>query len=272
MRGLKRFLKSGWLLLGVALIPAVAVAATGSLSHAYQANGQINPGEVVSFVAGKSGYVQAAHANDGARVAGVAISDHGSLLAIDPSTGSVQVAVSGSAPTLVSTLNGPIKVGDQVSVSPLGGLGMKADPASGWSIVGVAQTAFNSSTSGASSREVTKNGGGKTSVSVGYARLSLTLGADINGGGLQLNRLQELFKNFAGRTISTARIVVAIVVTTMALLALSVLMYASIQGSLVALGRNPLAKFSIFRSLRSIFGVSLLILAIAALTDVFLLR
>lgn len=260
------------LALSLLLIPAMASAASGSLSHAYQASGQINPGDVVSFVAGKSGYVQAAQAEDGVRVAGVAISDQGSLLAIDPTTGTVQVAVSGSAPTLVSTLNGPIKVGDQVSVSPVGGLAMKADPNSGWTIVGVAQTAFDSDSSGASTRQVTKNGGGKTTISVGYARLSLTIGASSTGGGQKLSRLQELFKNFGGKTISTARIVVALVTTVLALLALSVLLYASIHGSLIALGRNPLAKFSIFRSLRSVFGVSLLIVLIAALTDVFLLR
>jgi hypothetical protein len=121
----------------------MASAASGSLSHAYQASGQINSGDVVSFVAGKSGYVQAAQAEDGVRVAGVAISDQGSLLAIDPTTGTVQVAVSGSAPTLVSTLNGPIKVGDQVSVSPVGGLAMKADPTSGWTFVGGPKTAFD---------------------------------------------------------------------------------------------------------------------------------
>jgi hypothetical protein len=81
-----------------------------------------------------------------------------------------------------------------------------------------------------------------------------------------------LFKNFGGKTTSTARIVVALVTTVLALLALSVLLYASIHGSLIALGRNPLAKFSIFRSMRSVYGVSLLIVLIAALTDVFLLR
>jgi hypothetical protein len=84
--------------------------------------------------------------------------------------------------------------------------------------------------------------------------------------------LQELFKNFGGKTISTARIVVALLVTMMALLSLSVLLYASIHGSLIALGRNPLAKFSIFRGLRSIFAVSFLIIVIAGLTDMFLLR
>ncbi len=82
-----------------------------------------------------------------------------SLLAVDETDGGVQVATSGNAKALVSTVNGDIAVGDQIGVSPFNGVGMKAAPGS--RVIGLAQTAFKTGAKGASNQEVTDKSMGR---------------------------------------------------------------------------------------------------------------
>ncbi len=49
------------------------------------------------------------------------------------------------------------------------------------------------------------------------------------------------------------------------MLALITLIYASIYGSIVSIGRNPLAKYAVFRTLGSVLGLAALTAAISCL-------
>ncbi len=211
--------------------------------------------------------------SNGSRILGVALASSDSLLAVDPTTGLVQVAISGNVNTLVSTLNGAIKVGDQVGVSPFGGIGMRSMPGS--HVVGVAQTAFASGSAGASNESVKNKAGQTRKIQVGYIRLSIAIGTSGsagNGGGAQLNFLQKLIKSLTGHTISTIRILLSIVVTGISLVSLVTLIYASIYGSIISIGRNPLAQHAVFRTLTSVMIMAILTIAIACITIFYLLH
>lgn len=121
-----------------------ASSATADISHAYYSTDNIVAGSVVSLNPQKSDYVQLANTDNGSRVVGVAVKSNSSLLALDPSSATVQVAIEGGVNTLVSTINGNINIGDEISASPFNGVGMKA-PA-GSHVIGIAQQSLNSST------------------------------------------------------------------------------------------------------------------------------
>jgi hypothetical protein len=84
--------------------------------------------------------------------------------------------------------------------------------------------------------------------------------------------LQRAIQAVTGRTIPTSRIVISIAVALIALLTLITLIYASIYGSIMSIGRNPLAKYAVFRTLGSVIGLALLVSIISALIIFFLLR
>jgi hypothetical protein len=248
-----------------------ASAASANISHSYKGPNTIQSGSIVSLDSTQTDYVVPSNTLNGSQVLGVVVNSSDSLLAVDAQNGLLQVATSGTVSVLVSTLGGDIKVGDQVSVSPFNGVGMKA--VAGSYVVGLAQTNFSSTTPG-SRTEVVKDTKGKSqTIAVGYVRMSIAIGSGATlGNDSQLTALQKFAKSLTGHTVSTPRIILSLIITLVASLALIVLIYASIYGSIVSIGRNPLAKFAVFRTLRSVLGMAFLTAGIASITIFFLLR
>lgn len=250
---------------------APAGASSANISRSYQGSGDIVNGSVVSLDPKRSDYVQPANTTNGPRLLGVAVASDDSLLAVDSTPGDVQVATSGSASVLVSDLGGDIKVGDQISVSPFNGVGMKA--AVGSRVLGLAQTTFDKNVTGASRRTVTDKSGKQSQISVGFARVTIAVGGNANDPAYEnLNDLQRFARSITGRTVSTPRIIISLVVVAVSLLALITLVYASIYSSIISIGRNPLAKYAVFRTLGSVLGMAALTTLVASVTVYLLLR
>ncbi len=257
------------MLLGLAPVGA----SSANISHSYQANNSIKDNSIVSLDSNQSGYVVPANVDNGSQLLGVAVAGNNSLIAVNAAPGApgkVQVATTGTVTALVSTLNGDIKVGDLVAVSPFNGVGMKAEPGS--RVIGLAQTAFSGGTEGATTEAVKTKDGQRHTVKVGYLRLNIAVGINASALGDNLNGLQRVTQSITGHTVPTARIIISLAVAIIALLALITLVYASIYGSIVSIGRNPLAKYAVFRTLGSVLGLALLTSVIAGLTIFFLLR
>jgi hypothetical protein len=245
-------------------------ATSANISHSYIAADSIQDGSLVSLDSSKTGYVELANTDNGQQLIGVAVANDNSLLAVDPSSNKVQVATSGTTDILVSNVNGPIKVGDQISVSPFDGVGMKAT--AGSHVIGVAQTSFNSSTNGATVEHVVDKAGKTASIMAGYIQLGIDIGTGSAENGNQLNGLQEFSQNLTGHAVSTARVIVSMIVAIVAFLALITLIYASIYGGIIAIGRNPLAKYAIFHGLAYVMAMVAVITIVASATVFLLLR
>lgn len=274
---MRRQPRAGWLLtglvclIGVFMVARVA-AATANLSHAYHASTDLRKGALVSLDPSRANTVQLANTNNAARLLGVAVSTNDSLLAVETSNGLAQIATSGTANALVSTLNGEIAVGDQIAVSPFDGIGMKAAPGS--RVIGLAQIAFKMGTPGAGRQSVTDRSGHKYQIAIGYVPVEIAIATDSpgNSAGAQLNSLQKVAASLTGRTIPTVRLLISLAVAIVALATLLMLVYAAIYGSIISVGRNPLAKHAIFRSLRGVISMILLIGVVASSTIYFLLK
>lgn len=257
--------------LAIYLLSALAMASASSdnISQSYQASTSIRNGSIVSLDPGRPGYVQLADIDNGSRLLGVAVGVNDSLLAVDSGPGKVQVATSGDALTMVSTLDGNIGVGDQVAVSPFGGIGMKALPGS--QIIGLAQTAFSGGAD-AISRQVTDRQGHTSTIKVGYVRVSIAIGSSTLDPNANLNSLQRIARGVSGRTVSTFRVIVSLGVAMIGIVTLITLIYASIYGSIIATGRNPLAREAIFHTLLSVVGLATLTALLSGFTIFLLLK
>ena len=262
---------------GVALFILIGLtpagASSANISHSYSTSASIINGSLVSLDPLHSNFVVPANSGNGQQLLGVAVAINDSLLAVDPSnnSGVVQVATSGQANTLVSDVNGDINVGDQISVSPFNGVGMKASPGS--HVIGLAQTAFSRASTATTAENVTDKSGKSTQVLVGYVKLGIAIGtASTQGSDQQLNQLQKAAKAISGHDVSTARAFISLLIAVVAIVALITLIYASIYGGVISIGRNPLAKYAVFRSLGSVMVMVILMASIAGTTIFFLLR
>lgn len=248
-------------------------ASSANISKSYKADGSIANGSLVSLDGDKSDYVQPANSNNAARLLGVAVASQDSLLAVDATAGNVQVATSGTASVLVSDLNGDIKVGDQITVSPFDGVGQK-QTGSG-RVIGLAQTGFSAQTDGATTQTVTDTAGKKRTIHLGFTRVNIGAGisnSSVAAGNEQLNALQKLVKSITGHTVSTWRAAIALIIVLVAATALISLTYAAIYGSIISVGRNPLGAPAVFRTLRSVLAMTLITALVAGISVYFLLH
>jgi hypothetical protein len=147
---------------------------------------------------------------------------------------------------------------------------MKAVPGS--RVIGLAQSTLNSSTQNVTAEQVTDKNGNKNQIQVGYVRISISTGINTAGNSNSLGTLQRLAQSITGHSVSNVRIALCLIVVLFALVSLTVLIYASIHGSIIAIGRNPLAKFSIFRTLGSTLVLAMLTAGLACVAIFALLQ
>lgn len=247
---------------------APASASSANISHSYRAAGNIPDGSIVSLDPARSDYIQPSNTDNGSRLLGVAVASNDSLIAVDAGSGTVQVATSGTASVLASTLDGDINVGDQVAVSPFAGIGMKG--LSGARVIGLAQTALNNRSSGLTTQQVKDRKGKTTSVKIGYVQVSIAIGTDTSDSNL--TALQRLVKGMTGHVVSTFKIVTSLAVLIVAVVVMGTLVYASIYGGIVSVGRNPLGKSAVARTLMWVMALGAVTMVVSGGTIFLLLQ
>jgi len=249
---------------------SAASGAAGNISYGFNASTRPTLGSLVSLDSKQSNSISLADTSNATKLLGVVVSGNDSGIAVGVASNTVQVATSGTAQTLVSNINGDIKTGDWVGVSPFSGIGIKAMPNS--MAVGIAQAGFNDSSKGTVTEKVTAKSGVSSEIRVGYIPVNIAVTNTNQITSANQNVIQKIVKTLTGHTVPTIRIVLSLIIAISALVILVTLIYASIYGSIVSVGRNPLAKYFIFRALSRVIAMAMLTAVIAGLAIYFLLR
>ncbi|MFI5240650.1 MAG: hypothetical protein ACHQUB_02990 [Candidatus Saccharimonadia bacterium] len=244
-----------------------AEASQVNISQGYTVSGSVVEGTLVSNDQNAANTVVPANSGNGDSLVGVVVQNSESLLSVNSSGNQTQVATSGVAYALVSTINGDIKAGDRVSASPIDGIGMKADP--GTRILGVAQTAI-ASASDLTSLAVKDKNGQPTTVKVGHilVLVDVSFYGNTSGGansGIPAV-LQNISNTIAGKPVSTARVIISGLLLIIALVISVSLVYSAVRNSIVSIGRNPLSQPAVRKGLAQVLvfvGVILLVTLIS---------
>jgi len=251
----------GWLVVGGWVLSAGPVLA--ALSVGYPAHSNIPAGTIVSLANDGSNGVVIADQTSLARTIGVVVAPDQSSLSLGAATGQVQVVTSGLASVFVTTANGNIKSGDPIALSTIAGVGDKATTSG--RIIGIAAAAFSDATPGVQSATV-GSGASKRQVSLGEVEIQV----GVNSYSVQtpisgvLGAAQNIANTVSGKSVAVVRLYVAAFILLIAVVCSTVLIYSAVRSSIIAVGRNPLSRKAVFRSLAQIMLVVILILAVAA--------
>jgi len=248
--------------------------AYGDVSRAFSASNSASlvAGDLAS-TAGDGSEVAAANMQNGNRLVGVVVDSSQTSLALESSAPEsvVQVVLSGNAEAYVTTLGGDIHAGDAISVSPVSGFGMRAGQ--GLRIVGIAQADVTSTTPGVHALYIKDARGISRTVYMGAVPIVVGVGSGAVAASAGLSSsLQSLATVVAGHQVSTLQATLSFIIVVISVGALMALIYGAIHAGIVAIGRNPLALWSILRSVLQILGMGLLIAAVAAVALYFTLR
>lgn len=251
---------------------APAQAAAAPISQGYSAKETIADGSLVSLITGEAATIATASVDRRDALLGISISPSKSLIAYGDNENKVQVVTEGTASLLVSTANGEIHTGDSLTISPISGVAMRASTAG--KVVGIAQQDFTSQDDSSKQKvEISDSKGGKQTVQVGR------IDADIKvqdwyppneQNSPVMNGLRGFLANIVGKPVSNTQALLAIGVVVLALLASGIILYSSISSSIYSIGRNPLSKGIIRRSLFIMIGLAIIVV-IGAGSAVFLI-
>lgn len=261
--------RRGFAFIGLNLIALVTISllaitsSANAISQGFFAQEDLASGTLVSLKESGTETIVVPAELEYNNIAGVIVNKKDTTVALSDDENQVQVTTNGIANLYVTDLYGDIKVGDPIGISPIRGVGAKA--ISNGKIVGVAQTNFDVakaertvSVQKANGESVeTKVGSVLVAVQIGYYAVSAVDGQKATG-------LQQLGSSLAGKEVSAVKVFIALIIALTGTIAAAVILYAGVKSGFTAVGRNPLARLSIFRGLKriSIFSLSIFIIAL----------
>ncbi len=248
---------------GVAALSSSARA--DSVIQGYKSQGSMQPGFLVALVKNTQDTVQPAPAKDSSQIFGVVVDPSDAPVTLNRQVdGQVFVATSGNYAVLVTTEKGAIKAGDYLSVSSTDGLATKAT-ADQKAIIGQAIEAFDGKKGAITT--VGNYGVGKISVNID-PRKNPVVANDVSAPSF----LKKVGQAVAGKTVSATRIYLALIFLMAAVVLSMTLLWASVRGGMIALGRNPLNKSGIMNSMFKVVTAAVMVFLIGLFGVYLLLR
>ncbi len=195
------------------------------------------------------------------RIVGVVTTPGNELVTLASGTNNIYVQTAGEVVAFVSDVNGNIKKGDMLTMSPLRGILMKAEDSSA-AIVGIALEDLDIDTA----EKVTVNGSDQGKVPVGQISINLASGISSSGVEERSNTtLSALGRTLVGRDVADLRVVAALIIFLIVLVVEGGIIYGAISSSIIALGRNPMAHRIIVREIFKVAAIALTVLILGVL-------
>lgn len=230
------------------LFVAAPLHAVAIISQNYQTESSIPVGAIVSLNDGSTDTVSKASTKTVEALIGVVIDAGSAFISLtrEPDA-EVQVATSGIVQVFASDINGPIKRGDQITASPIVGVGMKAT--NNIRVVGIAQSDLDLN-SGKHEKYKDFDGTEKETL-IGQVPILVNVSYFFKEPERTLipSALQNLANALAGKQVDTLPIILAAAVFIIMLIVVVSIIYSMIRSSIISVGRNPLSQSAIYRDL-----------------------
>ncbi|GAC1391572.1 MAG: hypothetical protein NVSMB46_04600 [Candidatus Saccharimonadales bacterium] len=182
------------------------------------------------------------------------------------------IATTGQYDALVSTQNGPVATGDFITVSAIDGIGAKASSKEPY-VLGRAIEAFDGKTKVVSTIDQKDSSGHSQTLALGRVKVSIVVARNplLKGAVPDLPEfLRKATDAIAGKPVNAAKAYIGVVIFIVSTVIAGSLMYSGIKSAIISIGRNPLSKKSIFRSMTQVILTGLIIF-ISGIFGVYLL-
>jgi hypothetical protein len=254
-------------------------AATSSVAQTYDAAPSVLPGMLVRLdpsASAKSSVIPLTSSSLD-KMLGVVIPASGSPIVITPQSSTNQqvvVADSGRYSVLVSDENGPIKTGDQLTISSISGVAMKASRFQS-QIIGQSEASFNGYTNVLGTEPLQNSNGRIFKEAIGSIAVNVSLGSNPNYQPTKSILPQFVIttaSKIANKQVNTLHIVLAALALVLAAFIAASLLFGGASSRITAIGRNPLAKRSVARALLSVVSFGLMVFVAGLLIAYLIIR
>ncbi len=260
-------------LLTLVFLTQVGPISAQTITQGYNSDKPLQRATIVSLTEDDSLKVEAATLDNIDRLHGVVVGRGDATFLLTAEEEQVLVSTNGRFEAFVSNENGAIEPGDFITISRVSGIGMRAGEAEP-TLIGKANGSFNGEEGVLSTTDITVGGAtqqvaiGRIQIDIGVSGNPLYKPTKANVPGF----LEKLAENIAQKPVSPSRIYLAMFVFFAAGVVAGVLLYSGIKSSVISVGRNPLSKKSITKSLMQIILTAVIILLLGIFGVYLLLR
>lgn len=246
----------------VIIAPLMLIGSVYAIARGYNTNDQgLQTGMVVALSLDNNSSapsVERANQDSGQRVVGIVTTNEESLVTVGSSASKVLVESEGQVDGYVSDINGKVQKGDQLVLSPLKGVLMKGVTGTPGTIVAIAADTVTAT----SSYPYVDNG--KTlKTDIGKIKVNLNhTGVQNNGSSSSDSPLARIGRAVTGKEVGEVRVLIAMIIFIIVLIAEGSILYGAISSAVTALGRNPLARKIIRGELFRVILVALVVLGV----------
>jgi hypothetical protein len=240
-------------ILGVFLMGSTAMA--DNVVQGYKSKGDVETGFLVALVKDNPDTVEAVPAGAASRIFGVVVDPSGAPLTLNRQV---------QGPVFVSTERGAIRQGDYLSISSTAGIAANVTGSQS-SIIGQALENFDGK-----KNAITKVGNaqvGKILVNIDPRKNPIATN-DVFVPGF----LKTVGQAIAGKPVSAQRIYLSLIFLIAAVALATVLLWASVRGGMIAMGRNPLNRGHILNSMFKVVSAAVMVFLIGLFGVYLLLR
>lgn len=254
---IKNTLMSMIALFFVVLVTTSSAIAQGAVSQEVFDSDTVPVGTVVSLTDGDLRQVSLANIKNSEYLFGVVTIPGSTLAEIGTADEGRPVANAGDVSVVVSTINGDISEGDILGVSAISGVAALADTRQTSTVLGVASGDFSANSPGARAVTTTLENGETSTATIGTIVVRLA----INDFYVQTTEDDSLLRSFGerfvGREVSTTQAIFAAAIVLASIIVGGMMMWNSVRGGFISIGRNPLAGNAVFNGLYYVTIISL---------------
>ncbi len=261
-------------LLTLLIIAHVSPVNAQTITQGYSSDSPIQRATIVSLAVDNAKKVEPTSFDNDERMHGVVVSANDAPFTLSTEEEKTFVATKGRFEAFVSNENGVVQAGDYITISRVGGIGMKAGVSEPY-IIGKAISSFDGETGVLSTTEIDDNGTpkkvaiGRVQIDVGVSGNPLLRPTRANLPGF----LERAAETVAGKSpVNPLRIYISMIILFVSAAVSGILLYSGVRSSLISIGRNPLSKKSITRSLLQVIMTSIIILLLGIFGVYLLLR
>jgi hypothetical protein len=252
-----------FIVFGLVALVGIRTVSVGAIARGYtSADAGLKVGMVAALTNDSSvgeSQVERATQENTRQIIGVVTNVDDSLVTVASSSAKVLIETEGEVSAYVSDMGGEVTKGSLLAVSPVKGVLMKVSQDSGFSVVGVASEEAATKTD--SIFYEIEDGGSKETVKITKIMINLNRAGSGNGNSVD-SSLARLGKAIVGKEVSEIRVVLALILFLIVLLAEGAIMYGAVSSAITALGRNPLARNAIRREMVRILFVAIIVFLI----------
>jgi len=248
-----------------------------AVTQSYNADASVQLGMIVKLKDKDATTIEPLSLGGIKNMLGVTVAANDAALTLTPQNvkqQQVYVATYGRYTTLVSTQNGPIKSGDYITISSLAGIGMKAG-ADQSVILGKSSGSFSGLSNVEGTVDVKDDKGHSAKVAIGRIPVSLEVAHNplaSKATDYVPSFLAKTAVTIAGKPVSAARIYLGAITLLVSALVTGNILYSGVKSGMTAIGRNPLSRKSIIRSLIQTVIAGLIIFVVGVFAVYLLLK